>query len=158
MHRITKFKLENSTNFGCSEFSFSPPTLGCMETLHPRLSISPETHSPKRRQGSAEKQSNLRLFFFCRLRNINTSTGAESFSLSSSNRFFTLSVSIWSSAGLHLTGVYWLHDILWLFFDVFATKPSTNDQKLKKVTLDFYTEFHCMHSGYPLSRPCSLLY
>lgn len=144
-------------NFGCSEFSFSRPTLVCMEPLHPRLPFH-QRHTDLK-DDKALQISRAFFSFFCRLGNINTSTGAELSSLSSSGMLFTLSFSIWPSADGHLMGVYWLYDILWLvFFEVFTTRPSTNDEKFRKVTLDFYTEFHCIHSEDPLGRPCKLLY
>jgi hypothetical protein len=155
MHGTANFKLENSTNFGCNEFSFSPPTLGCMEPLLPWLSISPETHSPKSRQGSAEKQSSLRLFLqitlyqhfywrriilFVPLRQV----------------FHSLLHLIFCRRSFNGSLLAPWHTLVVL--RRFRHQTLYQWPKIKKVTLDFYTEFHCVHSGYPLSRPCNLLY
>jgi hypothetical protein len=63
LHNQLIFKMtEKHWRTDCGEFSFSRPSLGCLEPLHPRLSISPEALSPRRRQGSAERQEKLQLF------------------------------------------------------------------------------------------------
>ena len=131
-----KDRLKNSMNIGYSEFSFLRPILGWTEPLHYRLSILPETHGPRRRQSCAEKQDNLQLFLqitkyqhICLLvRNYPLHPPPTGCSLSPS----------FSSADCRLMGVYWLQDVLWLvFFEVFATKTSTNDHKFRKFVLDY---------------------